>query len=141
MEDILRATSISDAFKNYILNEIRPDIPEPLYQYNYVIDIDTLAEELFRSQIKDNEDEETTETLEEIKAKLISKYTFKVKTIKPASISGYEPINNDNTYVTPEYVPVKVDINFAEVDDWEDAADQELVNSKKLIAEAESSFM
>ena len=31
--------------------------------------------------------------------------------------------------------------DFAEVDDWEDAADQELVNSKKLIAEAESSFM
>jgi hypothetical protein len=47
MEDILRATSISDAFKNYILNEIRPDIPEPLYQYNYVIDSNIIHDYLY----------------------------------------------------------------------------------------------
>jgi hypothetical protein len=161
MEDILQATSISDAFRNYITNEIRPDVPEPLYTYNYVVDIDALAEELFRSQStkditlnvnNDNEDADTNEytfsstleTLEEIKVKLMTKYTFKAKVSKPIiSNTNIEVETNVNTYVEPEPEAKKIEINFAEVDDWEIAADadEELAKSKKMIAEAESSFM
>ena len=59
------------------------------------------------------------------------------------SNTNIEVETNVNTYVEPEPEAKKIEINFAEVDDWETAADadEEMAKSKKMIAEAESSFM
>jgi len=156
MGELLQTSTLSDEFKNYILKEVRPNVPEILWQFEYKVDIDAIAEELFRSQsVKEiklnvNEDAEdaetneytfssTIETLEEIKAKLIAKHTFKPKVNK--SVNTYEPTVETTSEVILVEKVQKLDIEWAEVDDWETAADEELVKSKKMISEAESSFM
>jgi hypothetical protein len=158
----------SDEFKNYILNEIRPDKIEPIWKYNSLIDLDKIAEELFRLQISkditinvnndnDNDGEYTYssgfETLEQIKAKLVNKYTFKPKvnipfadnsiitpTSSESNINTYSANNDDDDNFKME--PITID----SVDDWEASADiliaeKELKESKKKIADIESSFM
>jgi superfamily II RNA helicase len=157
---------VSEQFKNYVLIEIRPDEAEPIWKYDSLIDLDKIAEELFRLQsIKDvilnvdndnDNDVEYTfnsgfETLEQIKTKLISKYTFKPKlTVHLNSGSKSSTETNINT-ISPVYVdedaPIQqITIDWAGEEDWEAAADKmiaenELKESKKKIADAESSFM
>lgn len=156
-------------FKNYILNEVRPDTPELIWKCASAIDINKLAEEIYNMQtiqditvttnVDDEQYENTIKTniksLEQIKAELVAKITFKPKVsipleqkVKPVECSSNSESNeetNVNTIIIPE-------IDFTQFDNWEDAcdamekeslekADKELKESKKAIANAESSFM
>ena len=157
---------VSEQFKNYVLNEIRPDEAEPIWKYDSLIDLDKIAEELFRLQItkdvilnvdndNDNDGEYTFnsgfETLEQIKAKLVAKYTFKPKINVPLNTGSKSSTETNINTISPVYVdddaPIQpITIDWDGVDDWEAEADKmiaenELKESKKKIADAESSFM
>lgn len=160
--------SISDNFKNFILNEIRSDEPEPIWKCINSIDIDKLAEEMYNMQtISDitlvdvDEYENTIKTniksLEQIKAELVAKINFKPKISVPLdpkiqyierSSSSESPVHNYDD----ENITTKIEIDFAQFENWEDAYDAmeaekaekanvELKESKAAIAQAESSFM
>jgi len=147
----------SDEFKNYILNEIRPDVPETIWKCLCTIDIDKLAEEMYNMQtIQDitittnvNEDEYVNtiktniKSLEQIKAELVTRITFKPKISAPID-------QKIQTSESPSNSTEQVD--FTQFESWEDAYDamesekvhesnKELKESKKAIADAESSFM
>jgi hypothetical protein len=159
----------SSEFKNYILNEIRPDTPEPIWKCLSTIDIDKLAEEIYNMQtmqdititsnIDDDQYENTIKTniksLEQIKAELVAKITFKSKISIPLEQKvqfiecSSNSESNEETNVTTTIIP---EIDFTQFESWEDAydamekedaekAERELKESKKAIAEAESSFM
>ena len=145
--DKLIPENVSDDFKNYILNELRPATQEILWKCSNIIDIDKLAEEMFRlqstSDIKnmkivlddgtiDNIDENELEyspcvksefkSIEMIKAELMLRISSpKLNKI----VSSNENIvkYNDDKY---DENPVKfiIDQNQIEVfDSWEDALD------------------
>lgn len=144
MTALIQNEDISDNFKNYILNEVRPETPEPIWKCMSSIDIDKLAEEIFNMQsiqemnIVDRDDYESTiktniKTLEQIKEELVTKLTFKPKVSVPLGPSECI-INTDS-----EENIVK-EINVLDYDDWEAACDAE-DNSRVAIANAEASFM
>jgi hypothetical protein len=162
----------SDEFKNYILNEVRPEIPETIWKCINSIDIDKLALEMYNMQtIQDIdltsyvEDDEYTNTvksnirsLEQIKEELVAKITFKPKVSVPSEakiqvieeLSGEE--TNVNKYVDEENSVFKLEVDYTQFASWEDAFDameeekesaenKKILESKKAIALAESSFM
>jgi hypothetical protein len=167
---LLIPDNVSDNFKNYILNEIKPDVPEPLWSCKNLIDIDKLAEEMFRLQttsdlknIKvilddgtiDNIDENELnfskkiksdyKTLEEIKAELLIKFSpsKEKSSVFVSDVLENIPITNNNDSDEKDYTQVKLET----FESWEDDADEEEINNKKIkeskqtIANIESSFM
>jgi hypothetical protein len=161
---------ISDNFKNFILNEIRPEESEPIWKCINSIDIDKLAEEMYNMQtVKDvtltsNVDEDEYEntiktnikSLEQIKAELVAKINFKPKVSIPLDQKvQLIDVSSSESHVNKEdeeNILIKVEIDFSQFENWEDAYDameaekaeklnKELKESKAAIANAESSFM
>lgn len=161
----------SEEFKNFVLNEVRPDVPEVIWKCGNTIDIDKLALEMYNMQTieeitvkyedNDGEHEKVTQskirTLEQIKTELTSKLTFKpkisvaldqkVQTITSNSESDVEVNNEENVNIVKVEIP-----DFSQYEDWEQAfdaiqahekeqEDKEMRESKALIAKAEASFM
>jgi superfamily II DNA or RNA helicase len=156
MSELFTDNIVSEQFKNYVLNEIRSDKIETIWKYDSLIDLDKIAEELFRLQTPkdvtlniDNDDDadgEYTfnsgfETLEQIKAKLVSKYTFKPKVSVSLSSNQHTIISDTNINVITEEYDENKPIELESFDDWETAADEDLKKNKKLISDAESTFM
>lgn len=157
----------SDEFKNYILNEVRPEIPEAIWKCINSIDIDKLALEMYNMQtIQDIdltsyvEDDVYTNTvksnirsLEQIKEELVAKITFKPKVSVPSEqkIQVIEELSSEETnvnkYSDDENTTFKLDVDYTQFASWEDAFDamenenKKILESKKAIALAESSFM
>ena len=157
----------SDEFKNYILNEVRPEIPEAIWKCINSIDIDKLALEMYNMQtIQDIdltsyvEDDVYTNTvksnirsLEQIKEELVAKITFKPKVSVPSEqkIQVIEELSSEETnvnkYSDDENTTFKLDVDYTQFESWEDAFDamedenKKILESKKAIALAESSFM
>jgi hypothetical protein len=150
MSDLIPDQSYySEEFKKYVLDEIIPETPEKLWEFNYEIDIDKIAEELFKSQVSkeisfNNDDGENTftvgnETLEQIKAKLASKYLFK-KSTSSDEINVNINYNSDLIVETSESNQ-EVVFEYEVVDDWETAANDYDKELKSKIISAEESFM
>jgi len=166
MSALLDSDTETDDFKNYILNEVRPETAEPIWKCISSIDIDKLAEEMYNMQtmqnitvtsnIDDDEYQNTIKTniksLEQIKAELVAKITFKPKISVPLEqkvqfIECSSSETNDDTNNE-----TNIEIDYTQFESWEDACDaidaknaekanKELKESKKAIADAESSFM
>jgi hypothetical protein len=153
MEKLIRNSNSSNNFKNFILDEIRPNEPEKVWECKNLIDIDKLAEEMYRLQsgnipvalpsintsqnaeIIDDDDNEVNKkntnssikTLEEIKAELMLRINSP-KSDKP---------DQDSSKIIKNYVEIINNINFGvdeedktfvmgkleTFDSWEDDAD------------------
>lgn len=169
MSVLLDEETESSDFKNYILNEVRPETPEPIWKCTRSIDIDKLAEEMYNMQtiqnitvtsnIDEDEYENTINTniksLEQIKTELVAKITFKSKISVPLE-QKIQYIENSSSSESNEDTNIEtnknIEIDFTQYESWEDACDamdventeksnKELKESKKAIASAESSFM
>ena len=146
--------NVSEEFKNYIINEVKPINPETIWTCDNPIDIDKIAEEIYRLQTGDakfetivEDDDETItnskiiiKSLDEIKAELMLKFKTNSTTSKVIE-TNTNIITNviDTKYGYNEdddkYINIKNE-SYEVFDSWEDAADA--ANTNKNI---ETSFM
>ena len=122
-------------FKNYMLNDIKPLQPEPIWKCKNIIDIDKLAEEMYRLQsIPDDPESEYNlptiyKTIEEIKAELVLRINSPVKEIKVISsntISNTINITKDiSSEINISDEPVKLQV----YDSWDDDVNSNLETS------------
>lgn len=160
----------SENFKNFILNEVRPDTPEKLWDFSNSIDIDALALDMYNTQnvldmtVKSEGDEGEYEQvfsgsikpLDVIKAELIAKLSFKPNKSVPLPANsllvgggggGGGPEKFIEELSEENIVIVKID-DFGNYEDWETAADaladEDAVKAAELVKkvkESEAEFM
>jgi hypothetical protein len=154
MEKLI-TSNISEEFKNYIINEVKPINPEKIWTCDNLIDVDKIAEEIYRLQsgiaptgrmrlseaiakietIVDDDDETITsnkiiiKSLDEIKAELMLK--FKTPTIKviETNSNNYVSVMIDTKYGDNENnYNIKIETTEG-FDSWEDAADADAADA------------
>jgi len=153
----------SKEFKDYVINENRPDIKEKLWEPSSIIDFDKLANEIYLLQPKNKNNEQFIEdddedyikstnisefkTIEEIKTELINRSTIKtkVKTINTNSnidYTQYDLIKESDDNIKIQDTKLDHIVFDSWEDDTDDANDANNANDvTKKVLNAESTFM